>query len=54
MTAFRILSYQNPKLHAKPALCGKNTTLPEKCLLSVFESDRQQSTKKQGNHFTWQ
>ncbi len=32
-------------MHAKLALCGKKKTLPEKCLLSVFERDMQQSTK---------
>ncbi len=40
---FHILSYENPKLHAKLALCEKkkNMTLPEKCLLSVFQRVKQ-------------
>ncbi len=46
LSVFHILNYENPKLHAKLALCGeKKKTLPEKCLLSVFERDMQQSTK---------
>ncbi len=53
-SVFHILSYENPKLHAKLALCGKKMILPEKCLLSVFERDMQQSTKKQKNHITWE
>ncbi len=40
LSAFHILSYQNPKLHAKAPLCETKMTLPEKCLLSVFERDR--------------
>ncbi len=42
---FHILIYQKPKLRAKLALCGKKKkkkmSLPEKCLLSVFERVRQ-------------
>ncbi len=53
-SVFHNPSYQNHKLHAKLALCGKKMTLPEKCLLSVFERDLQQSTKKQNNHITWE
>ncbi len=41
-----------PEIHAKLASFGKKKTLPEKCLLSIFERDMQQSTKKQNDHIT--
>ncbi len=46
LVLFTFLVTKNPKLHAKRALGGeKKKTLPEKCLLSDFECDMQQSTK---------
>ncbi len=34
------------KLHAKLPLCGEKMTLPEKCLLNVFDHLKQQNTKR--------
>ncbi len=43
LDVFHILSYQNPKLHAKLALCGKKkkNDITRKVCLGIFERVRQ-------------
>ncbi len=47
MSIFRIARYQNTKMHAQLLICGREKTLKESCLFSVFVHVRHQNTKKQ-------
>ncbi len=47
LSIFRIARYQNTKMHAQLLICGREKTLKESCLFSVFVHVRHQNTKNQ-------